>query len=229
MAIETICEGCSHKLRVDDQYAGRQARCPRCRMVYTVPVPPGAESSASENPGALEPTSAGAGSDQWLVRTEEGALYGPTTTAELNRWVEEGRVTPTTQLKREPAGEWQSASAIFPSLQKQEPVNPFAGEASQPENPYAPTAEPSRAAFVAHRGGLVLTLGLVGVICCQLISPAAWVMGQADLRRMDSGEMDPAGRGSTQAGMVLGIVGSVLLLLGFAFQVFAILVGIAFD
>jgi hypothetical protein len=38
----------------------------------------------------------------------------------------------------------------------------------------------------------------------------AWVMGGADLRKMNAGEMDPEGRGNTQAGYVCGIIAAVI-------------------
>jgi hypothetical protein len=86
-----------------------------------------------------------------------------------------------------------------------------------------------------HRGGLVMTLGLVSLCliavdglcsCCggalgMFISTGisavglglgipAWVMGQKDLKRMRSGEMDERGRGNTQTGYICGMVGTIL-------------------
>ncbi|MBI5865950.1 MAG: hypothetical protein HZB38_15885 [Planctomycetes bacterium] len=37
MAIQFRCAGCSQPIEVDDQYAGREAQCPYCRRVVTVP------------------------------------------------------------------------------------------------------------------------------------------------------------------------------------------------
>ena len=71
-----------------------------------------------------------------------------------------------------------------------------------------------------HRGGLLLALGLVGLLACPVVSPFAWVMGANDLRAMDERRMDPEGRSNTQAGKILGIVGTILL----ALQVMALLV-----
>jgi predicted Zn finger-like uncharacterized protein len=74
-----------------------------------------------------------------------------------------------------------------------------------------------------HRGGMVLTLGIVSVSLsplsfCSLpgllfgvaslaCGIPALVMGHADLRRMDAHRMDPDGRGMTNAGWICGIVG----------------------
>ena len=39
---------------------------------------------------------------------------------------------------------------------------------------------------------------------------AAWIMGAKDLKKMRKGQMDPQGQGTTQAGLICGIVGMVL-------------------
>ena len=99
------------------------------------------------------------------------------------------------------------------------------------QNPYASPRESAGwpaargyERFPPHRGGLILGLGISGVVisvigfllCAVLpvfalgLSIPAWVMGRNDLRAIDAGAMDPTGRGSTMAGMVMGIVGTVL-------------------
>ena len=64
-----------------------------------------------------------------------------------------------------------------------------------------------------HRGTLVLVLGIVSLVACAICGPFAWLIGRDDLRKMDHGSMDPEGRGLTQAGMICGIIGTVLLIL----------------
>ena len=65
-----------------------------------------------------------------------------------------------------------------------------------------------------HRGALILVLGILGIVFgCAPVAVVAWVMGRSDLAKIDAGVMDPAGRGTTQAGMILGIVGTVLFVL----------------
>ncbi len=65
-----------------------------------------------------------------------------------------------------------------------------------------------------HRGTLVLILGILGLVLCAPLAIAAWVMGAGDLKEMDAGTMDPSGRGTTQAGKICGIIGTILLILG---------------
>ena len=66
--------------------------------------------------------------------------------------------------------------------------------------------------MLPHRGNTILVLGILGLIVCGPLGIAAWVMGKGDLARIDAGLMDPTGRGTTQAGMVLGIIGTVLII-----------------
>jgi hypothetical protein len=70
-----------------------------------------------------------------------------------------------------------------------------------------------------HRANTVLTLGVVALsllLTCVLfpislvLGLIAWVMGGSDLRKMKAGEMDPEGRGNTQAGYVCGIIATVI-------------------
>jgi hypothetical protein len=62
-----------------------------------------------------------------------------------------------------------------------------------------------------HRGVLILVLGILSFFGCSIFTAIpAWVMGNADLKDMDAGTMDPAGRGMTQAGKILGIIAVVL-------------------
>lgn len=65
-----------------------------------------------------------------------------------------------------------------------------------------------------HRGGLVLALGLLGVLLFAPIGIAAWILGNKDLAAMRQGTMDNTGEGMTLAGKVLGILATVLLILG---------------
>jgi hypothetical protein len=65
-------------------------------------------------------------------------------------------------------------------------------------------------ALKPHRGGLILTLGLIGLFVCGPLCLAAWVMGSGDLHEMDAGLMDPSGRSSTSSGRNIGMLGTVL-------------------
>jgi hypothetical protein len=67
-----------------------------------------------------------------------------------------------------------------------------------------------------HRGTLILVLGILGLIVCAPLGIVAWVMGSGDLKEMNAGTLDPSGRGPTQAGMICGIIATILMILGIA-------------
>src|SRR5438132_2773493 len=64
-----------------------------------------------------------------------------------------------------------------------------------------------------HRGAMVLTLGILSLVVCGFLGPVAWVMGNNDLAAMRAGRMDRSGEGLTQAGRILGIISSIMLIL----------------
>ncbi len=64
-----------------------------------------------------------------------------------------------------------------------------------------------------HRGPLILVLGIIGIVMVSFLGIFAWVMGKKDLAKMDAGRMDPEGRGLTMAGMICGIVATVIFIL----------------
>jgi hypothetical protein len=72
-----------------------------------------------------------------------------------------------------------------------------------------------------HRGGLILTLGILGLVfsLCPLpgwvLGGCAMSMGNSDLYEMAKGRMDREGRGTTQAGRILGIIAVTVASLSF--------------
>jgi hypothetical protein len=72
----------------------------------------------------------------------------------------------------------------------------------------------------------VLVLGILSLVLCQILGPIAWVMGNKELAGIDAGLRPPQNRGTAQAGRILGIISTVLLIIGIAFLFFAIAVGL---
>jgi hypothetical protein len=66
-------------------------------------------------------------------------------------------------------------------------------------------------------------LGIVGIVCCSIAAPFAWVIGKRVMNEIDSSGGRFGGRGLAQAGFILGIVGTVLLVVSVVF--FAIALG----
>jgi hypothetical protein len=78
------------------------------------------------------------------------------------------------------------------------------------------------------RGTLILILGILGIVCCGVLAPVAWILGKQDLTKIRSGEISTEAEQLTNIGMILGIVGTVLLCLQIvAGCVWGILVGLA--
>ena len=65
-----------------------------------------------------------------------------------------------------------------------------------------------------HRGVLILILGILSFVFCGIFTAIpAWIMGNGDLKEMDAGAMDPAGRGLTNAGRILGMIATILTII----------------
>jgi predicted acyltransferase len=76
-----------------------------------------------------------------------------------------------------------------------------------------------------HRGTAVLVLGILGIVICQPLGIAAWVMGNNDLREMNNGLMDPSGRDTTNAGRICGIIGTALFILSILLMMVVLVMG----
>jgi hypothetical protein len=61
-----------------------------------------------------------------------------------------------------------------------------------------------------HRGGMILTFALLGLLVCFPFGIAAWAMGSADLAQMDAGLMDTSGRSMTSSGRTIGMLATIL-------------------
>jgi uncharacterized membrane protein YjgN (DUF898 family) len=69
------------------------------------------------------------------------------------------------------------------------------------------------------QGVLALVVAIVGLVAFQIISPVAWVLANREIQGIDQGSRNPANRGTAVAAKVLGIIGTVLLVL----EVFAVI------
>jgi len=63
----------------------------------------------------------------------------------------------------------------------------------------------------------VLVLGILSLVVCQILGPIAWVMGNNELAGIDAGRRPPQNRGTAQAGRILGIIATVLMIIGVVF------------
>lgn len=85
---------------------------------------------------------------------------------------------------------------------------------SPPPPPVAPPAAGSNRALIS------LILGILGVLCCGILAPIAWYLGSQELKAIKSGLATPANQGLATAGMILGIIGTILLGLAVLWMIF---------
>ena len=62
------------------------------------------------------------------------------------------------------------------------------------------------------RSAIILVLGVLSLVICAPVGIAAWVMGAGDLREIDAGLRVPEGRPTVKAGMICGIIGTILFI-----------------
>ena len=212
MPVIVACPSCGGKLRVADALRGQRVRCPACNHTFdsaAVSDPPPPAPPAPQNlPLQLSlddpfspPGPAPSG--------ETGGLFGA---VELKRSLEEGpssspRAPTSSPPESPPPSEPPRRSPPRWSDERRRDWDVPDIRRSQPRR----DAEPDR-------GAIVLSLGIISLACLMvwcapigaILGLAAWIMGQTDLRKMKSGQMDDNGRGMTQGGWICGILGVVL-------------------
>ena len=75
-------------------------------------------------------------------------------------------------------------------------------------------ANPGQPQSASTQAITALVLGILGVICCNILGPIAWYMGNQELQAIREGRSPIAGEGLAKAGQILGIIGTVLIVLG---------------
>ncbi len=102
-----------------------------------------------------------------------------------------------------------------------------AGATAAPGNPAAGFAPGFGASFTeGSQATTALVLGILSFVCCGLLGPVAWYVGQQELNGIDSGRRNPTNRGTANAGRICGMVATALLALIVVLYTFAI-VGVA--
>ena len=80
-----------------------------------------------------------------------------------------------------------------------------------PPNQYGMTPYGGFAPPDHQQAVLVLILGILGLVLCQVISPFAWVMGNRVIAEIDASNGQVGGRSTANAGRICGIVGTCLI------------------
>jgi len=123
-----------------------------------------------------------------------------------------------------------------PSGQQPQPEQPGPSQPAGQGQPWGAAPPPPQQPYQAAPGQwsvrpkhpqatLVLVLGILGLVVCQVLGPFAWVMGNKAVAEIDANPGAYEGRGEAQAGRILGIISTVILVLSIvAIAFFAVLV-----
>ena len=72
----------------------------------------------------------------------------------------------------------------------------------------------------------ILVLGILSLVVCQILGPIAWVMGNTEIAGIDAGRRPPQNRGTAQAGRILGIISTVLMIIGVVLLFVFLIIGL---
>ena len=92
---------------------------------------------------------------------------------------------------------------------------------------YPPAGYPMHAPPEHPQAVTAMVLGILGLVCCGLASPFAIWTGRKAMKEIDASGGWMRGRGQAQAGFIMGIIGTVLWVLGILFYVVMIGFGMA--
>ncbi len=194
------CPACRRLLRVPAEMVGKRVRCPSCNEVLEVP----AESPAAPPGPAPGFTPAGQGEERGYPERRPSR--------------EEEEPPPRRGREEEysdrPAG--RTDDDYDRPRRRDDDDRPRRRDEDYDDYP-------RRRRFGGgkpHRGGNILTMGILSIVfafCCVpagvVLGIVAIVQGNNDLKEMDAGIMDESGRGSTNGGRICGIIGIVLSIL----------------
>ncbi|WP_426571908.1 hypothetical protein [Aquihabitans sp. McL0605] len=76
------------------------------------------------------------------------------------------------------------------------------------------------------QGSTVLVLGILSFACCQILGPVAWIMGNHAIKEIDARPGYYSNRGPVQAGRILGMVSTALLVLVILF--YGVIIAVTF-
>jgi hypothetical protein len=232
MAELVTCASCGKLLRIPDELVGKKVKCPGCGTAFDAlppppappPAPPAAQEETVNLPLRLSldddaPPSQSTPPTATPQSVSPSPAPAPTPVADE----EDSRPCPhcgervRKMLRRcpyceEPLGSTRRVRDVE--------------DEDEDERPYRRRRRFVRYDGEPHRGPMVLVFGIISVVfsvfsCCGApgmlagvvalgLGIPAWVIGRRDLRRIREGQMDPAGEGQTQAGMICGIVGTCI-------------------
>ena len=144
---------------------------------------------------------------QYYFKASDENEYGPIDEGEIRAWLQQGRMNQGSMVRAVDSEEWRLLND-YPELMAL--LAP--SSSAPPSSPSSPQADVKH--YAPHRGALILTFGILGIACCFPFGIAAWIMGNSDLAQIEAGMMDPSGKGTTNAGRICGIIGTILAIIG---------------
>jgi predicted Zn finger-like uncharacterized protein len=228
------CPSCSRKLRVPDELAGQTVKCPTCNETFALIEEPAVESPAPPASSDAVPANK---SDQQPGLPQNPSPDAPRPseeTAPVETKEEKDREPAGSGHAgvHDPRRALPPGEDLMPCPYCGEPIAKDAarcrycgenlGEEEEEDRPWEREFRPYRGArrdSEPHRGTLILTLGIVSIVIGLFwfisfiglgLGITAWIMGYRDMKKMRANQMDPQGYGTTQAGLICGIVGTSL-------------------
>ncbi len=195
------CPACGCRVQMAESMIGRTVRCINCEHRFTAVSPSEAETRR------VEPLPA-------LPEREAAPIHPTVGRADADpRSPREERLPHCPRCGRPVS--WEAFRC--PNCGEELEFDPGHGRFRRRSAPPRRDAEPHRAALLSGLGNV--TLGVGGLTLCAVGVPlvvvlplgiATWMMASHDLRKMRTGEMDPEGRGPTEAARTSAIIGLVL-------------------
>ena len=138
---------------------------------------------------------------KFYFKSNDGEEYGPISAIDVREWQNQGRMNNESLVRYSNSRDWK-------------PLSDFSELNTTPTTPTHQDGQD----FQPHRGSMILTFGIIGIVCCFPLGIAAWVMGHSDIKSIDSGVMDPSGRSMTNGGKICGIISVIFTVLGCGLQ-----------
>lgn len=212
--IQYVCPRCRNTLESPASFAGQKVNCPHCGQRLQIPSAPASQQPAVNRTILAESVSGAAkpsgGIDSFQAGSPPGGPSPIPPPSHVHR--ASGKVETCLECGKDISFQERvqtcpDCGAIFCSAHcyRSHQAHAHSKEERQPSR--RPYMEP-------HRGALILTLAIIGLLICGPLNIVAWVMASSDLQKMRHGTMDPEGTGLTQAGMAVAIIGTVLWILG---------------
>ncbi|HLF43684.1 MAG TPA: DUF4190 domain-containing protein [Acidimicrobiia bacterium] len=81
----------------------------------------------------------------------------------------------------------------------------------------------------ASQATTALVLGILGIVLCPALGPFAWSMGNKEMQAIDAGSRPPENRGTANAAKILGIIGTVLVVIAVAILLLVVVFSVSFS